>query len=333
MSDQPAEERRRLSVNAKRNDLLFIILTAAAAFSVSRLTIFIPLLESVTTKLTLFIASLAGLSAAYNNTLLTVDGFRMSFIAECTAFHFIVLFSLAVLFTPDQKTRHRIVGIMSGIPTIIFMNSVRLVLLGYIGNRTTRHTFDIIHDFIFQILMAILVLAMWFFWSERRPAHSKKTSYFITVITFSILYLLLASTIGDTYLSIMAYASSKIFSSVGFVDMAAAVMKGAFSYLIKWERYSISYRQDVVSLVLLWGLFSASIWQGMAAQTKNIKHFLKWVTAGTIILMALQLAECVGVGVLLREGVNAATVEEYLLYLRFLFIGLPVAIWWYSERR
>lgn len=332
MSVQPAEEGQHPPVKANRNYLLFIILTAVAVFSVGRLTIFIPLLESVTTKLTLSLASLVGVSASYKNTLLTVDGFRMSFIAECTALHFIILFSLAIFFTPKQKTRHRVAGIMAGIPTIILMNAVRLVLLGLIGSRTTRHSFDIIHDFIFQILMAILMLAMWFFWSEQKFANAKKINLSIAVIVFSAFYLFLASAVGGTYLAIMAYATSKIFSSVGFVDIAAAMREGRFSYLIKWKLYSINYRQDAISLALLWGLFSASIWQEITAQANNLKPLLKWVAAGTVIIMALQLAECVAVGVFLRQGVRAASVVEYLHYPRLLFIGVPIVMWCYSEK-
>lgn len=317
------------SAHTIRNYLLFSVFMSVAVFSVGRLDVLLTPLEAATTQLTLFLSSIFGISASYKDTLLTVDGFRMSFIGECTAIHFILIFSLAVLFTPKQRPIHRIIGVTTGIPAIIFVNSVRLVLLGIVGSRTTRPTFDIIHDFIFQILMAILVLVMWLFWSEQKTANTKRINFCVSAILFSIFYLCLASVAGDTYLYVMASATNMVFSGMGLVDSVAASMEGKFSYLIKWKLHSISYRQDIISLVLLLGLFSASIWQ---AGAKNISMLVKWAAIGAIILMVLQLTECVAVGVLLGWGISTHIIVEYLFYLRFLFIGLPIVMWWCADR-
>lgn len=329
MPTLPDKNELHSSAHTIRNYLLFSVLMSVALFAVGRLDVFLTPLEAVTTQLTLFISSVFGISASYKDTLLTVDGFRMSFIGECTAIHFILIFSLAVLFTPNQSPIHRIIGVTSGIPAIIFVNSARLVLLGIVGSRTTRPTFDIIHDFIFQILMAILVLVMWLFWSEHKVANTKRINFCVAAILFSVFYLFLASVAADTYLYVMVSATNMVFSGIGLVDSVAVFIDGKFSYLIKWTFHSISYRQDIISLVLLLGLFSASIWQ---ARAKNISILVKWAAIGTIILMFLQLTECVAVGVLLGRGISTATVVEYLFYLRFLFIGLPIVMWLCADR-
>ena len=94
------------------------------------------------------------------------DRFTFIIVPECGAIEVMAIFLAAVLAFPTGAWK-RITGAIVGIPVLYCVNIVRLACLGYIGAvDTTREWFNFTHEYIWQTVYVVFVVAVWLLWVE-----------------------------------------------------------------------------------------------------------------------------------------------------------------------
>ena len=94
---------------------------------------------------------------------LTVNGFNMQVIMECTAYTFYLFAILLVVFA-RWPLRHKIRGLGIILAGIFLINNLRFISMGYLGSYRPD-LFDLIHDIVWNVLFGFMVFGLWA-WQE-----------------------------------------------------------------------------------------------------------------------------------------------------------------------
>lgn len=90
---------------------------------------------------------------------LTVNGFTMKVIMECTAYNF-YLFVLVLTFFVRWPLKHKLISLGIFLGSIFVMNNMRFITMGYVGSYWPD-MFDLVHDYLWSILFGFLVFFIW----------------------------------------------------------------------------------------------------------------------------------------------------------------------------
>jgi exosortase/archaeosortase family protein len=101
-------------------------------------------------------------------TLLTVGGFRAKIILECSAVHASILL-LAFLIAYPSPFTEKVCGIVILIPSLILLNTVRILLLMLLGHYfgPVSSIYAVFHSYVMRFLMIALVLSLALIWLRR----------------------------------------------------------------------------------------------------------------------------------------------------------------------
>ena len=90
---------------------------------------------------------------------LTVDGFSLEIIVECTAYNF-YLFAIALAVFANWSTFHKVINLLIFFVTIFMVNNIRFIAMGYIG-RNYPDLFNTTHDYVWNILFGFMIFGLW----------------------------------------------------------------------------------------------------------------------------------------------------------------------------
>lgn len=103
----------------------------------------------------------------YSSGILTIE-----IIPECTGIFEIIIYTSIVLAYP-APWRKRLAGTGMGILAIIFLNMIRLLVLGLIGIRFTE-IMEWVHLYLWQLTIILFVLALFLLWLAWISSNGKK---------------------------------------------------------------------------------------------------------------------------------------------------------------
>ena len=104
---------------------------------------------------------------------LSVNGFHMQVIMECTAYNF-YLFVLVLTVFARWPLKHKFINLGIFLITIFVMNNMRFITMGYVGS-FWPDLFDVVHDYLWSIVFGFLVFAIWA-WREMAVNKLQTTS-------------------------------------------------------------------------------------------------------------------------------------------------------------
>lgn len=90
---------------------------------------------------------------------LSVNGFTMEVIMECTAYTF-YLFAVLLTVFARWPLKHKLVSLAVFLIVIFVMNKLRFIIMGYIGS-VYPGLFDAIHDYLWNILFGFILFGLW----------------------------------------------------------------------------------------------------------------------------------------------------------------------------
>jgi exosortase/archaeosortase family protein len=96
-------------------------------------------------------------SHAYPN--ITVSGYTMQVIMECTAYNFYIFVIYLSLFSP-VKWKQKLWTLVIFLSAVFVVNNLRFVTMGFVGNYSEQ-LFHIIHDYLWNILFGFMVFIIW----------------------------------------------------------------------------------------------------------------------------------------------------------------------------
>jgi len=118
-----------------------------------------------TAKVTGFFLSLFGMNTTVNtmanDVILSVNGFSMNIIDECTAVFSSIVYTSAVLAYPTIW-KNKAVGLV-GIPILYALNIIRLCVIAVVGI-SHPGMFEYVHTYLWQATFIIFVLGIFLLW-------------------------------------------------------------------------------------------------------------------------------------------------------------------------
>jgi exosortase/archaeosortase family protein len=90
---------------------------------------------------------------------ISVDGFPMEIIVECTAYNF-YLFAISLVIFSNWNLKHKFLNLGIFIVIIFLLNNLRFFAMGYIG-RNYPVLFETTHDYIWNILFGFMIFGVW----------------------------------------------------------------------------------------------------------------------------------------------------------------------------
>jgi Transmembrane exosortase (Exosortase_EpsH). len=158
------------------------------------------------------LGTLLGIAVTSNAEILTVDGFAMRIIRQCTASDYVVILALAILLYRRHSLSYRLIGVAIAVPTIIFANAIRLIVSGVVGAYSAK-AFQITHDYFWVIGFALFVVALWTLWVNGSFIATRKSAVrSAQVVTVSIATYLILLLFYEEYGDLMARLSTLFYA-------------------------------------------------------------------------------------------------------------------------
>ncbi len=147
---------------------ILVILTIA--ITVAPVAVVRPPIDA-TTKVAAALISALGIPNAVNGNLILLGSRTLQVNRDCTGAYLIAVFAALVLTYPASG-RDKGLAFAVGIPALLALNLLRLVgaagAAEYLPNQ-----FNLIHDYVFQVLLVLSVLCIWLLWINRLRADEK----------------------------------------------------------------------------------------------------------------------------------------------------------------
>ena len=105
---------------------------------------------------------------------ITVSGYTMEVIMECTAYNFYIFVICLSLLSP-VKWKQRIVTLLIFLVALFIINNFRFITMGYIGKHSYQW-FHYIHDYFWNILFGFLVFLIWVWRYKPNTNETKESS-------------------------------------------------------------------------------------------------------------------------------------------------------------
>ena len=90
---------------------------------------------------------------------LTIGGYTMQVVMECTAYNFYLFVFFLSLLSP-VNWKQRIITLLIFLVAVFFVNNLRFITVGYIGSYS-QNLFHLVHDYLWNILFGFLVFLIW----------------------------------------------------------------------------------------------------------------------------------------------------------------------------
>lgn len=109
---------------------------------------------------------LCGVPAGLSGVVLTLDGFRVRIVTECTALYGLLLYGAFVLAVPAPPLA-RLRGLMAGALSLTAVNVLRIALVTMVGAGRPE-LFELLHVYFGQVVMILTVVALALAWQSQQ---------------------------------------------------------------------------------------------------------------------------------------------------------------------
>lgn len=250
--------------------------------------------------------------------------FRMEITLECTGLHYLIIFLAGILAYPSRSLYYKLAGIFIGTFAILFLNILRIGILGIIAHHFSS-LFDFIHIYLWQGTFAFFVLLIWILWVNGKSGISRIfmryviLSLFVASISFELIILFM-----DYYAAFLAISADAVFSLLSPANglPIAAVAEGKLiGYVSQKGTIYNNISIDVINSVLF---FTLAV---VTASLSQYRLFLKRILAGIGLLFLQHLLYVIMYGVILVNGMDADSFAILLWFTRGFSIVTPLLVW------
>lgn len=113
------------------------------------------------------LGTLLGLPLTVSGDIVSVNGFAMRIIFECSALHYVLILALAILLYTGHSIGYRLLGVAAATLAVLAANAVRLITTGLMGS-VSMGSFHFVHEYLWVALFALLVFGIWKVWADGR---------------------------------------------------------------------------------------------------------------------------------------------------------------------
>ena len=267
------------------------------------------------------IGGLWGLAVNSHADILTVNGFAMQVINECTALNYVIILSTAMLLFARHSIRYRLVGVLIAVPTIILVNAFRLVISGICGS-VSRRLFDIVHEYLWVALFALLIFAMWKVWADRSlPFSRKKMQQTAAVLVSCSAMFSLLIVAMPVYAPFLAWLSSLILE----------VFLGDSQTAIAWvgNNLQCNHAGTIYRVPFALEYFNIAVFAGLVLPLQRRGDWKTLASSLVALISALLLNAMLianSIYLMIRHG--QGVLQGFLLIEKGVLLAVPFALWW-----
>ena len=120
------------------------------------------ILNNITASILGAVFSFGGADVVVNGAALSVNGFGLEIIDECTAVFSSIVYSACVLAYPTTL-KNKGLGIAFGVPSLYAINIFRLIVLTFVGI-SYPDMFEFVHVYLWQASFIIFVVVVFLLW-------------------------------------------------------------------------------------------------------------------------------------------------------------------------
>ena len=277
--------------------------------------------RGMTIQLARGLGLLLGLAMTRDVDILTVNGFAMRIVDQCTASNYVVILAAAMLLYTRHRLSYRLLGVAIAVPVIVLANAFRLVVTGVVGS-ISRSAFDLVHDYLWVIAFALLVFALWTLWVNGRFAVSRAGAAKVALVgAVSLATFLLLLVFHEAYGDLLARSGTffyRIFSS----DHQAAILRAG-------DQVFLSHGGTRIALHTLAEQINVAVFVGLMAPLQ------RWGDWEMLLFSVLGLAAMVVIGsIFIALGCSQAVasgaggLNDFLKIGSFVNLALPMATYW-----
>jgi exosortase H (IPTLxxWG-CTERM-specific) len=256
----------------------------------------------VTASLAGLCLNLFGRHAEVAGDVVSLNGFRVRIITECTALYCMVLFNSFVMSVPVALLS-RLKGLLAGFAFLFTVNTLRIAVVVMVG-AVYPGLFEIVHVYLMQVVMLLLVVAAALVWHRLVTRADGSDGPFLLRVA------VLATTVFPVWLAV----------NTTYVQAMDRLVAGIFT--IANYRLVINYQHMVYFQTFNIVLFIALI---LTERRLKWRGKLGWCMAGSLILVIGHLLFRIGNVLLTAFGweyalkltVSLSVIGEYLLPVLF----------------
>ena len=97
--------------------------------------------------------------------MISVAGYNMRVIFECTAYNF-YLFAIALVVFARWNIKDKLINFLIFIVSIFILNTFRFIIMGYVG-KFWPHLFHQIHDYVWTIIFGLVVFILYIWRNDK----------------------------------------------------------------------------------------------------------------------------------------------------------------------
>jgi exosortase/archaeosortase family protein len=315
-----------------QSGVFFALLFALCATAATVLAAYVPetilnLWLEISISTTTALCNLFGVPVTIAGDIMTVNGFAMRVITQCTAMHYVIIISTAILLYTRHSFQYRLAGLLISTLLIIIANSLRLIVIGIIGS-VSPDAFHIVHDYLWVAAFSLFVLGMWVLWAEQRFSLTRSAVMrgSVTLLICSTVYGVLLFAM-PLYGKLMALITSPLFKmQIGGSQGVISFTGEKMLYSYPGGSFSASYTMDLMVIALYIGLI-------LAAGDYCKQMIKKGISGLGVILCINAIVISVGGALAVRSGENAATLFLWIAHGLLLQLTLLTWILWRAPRK
>jgi exosortase/archaeosortase family protein len=271
----------------------------------------------LTMLVTRAVGGLFDLTVTSKADILTVNGFAMRIIRQCTAIDYVVILSSAMLIYTRHSLSYRLLGLAVAVPAIILVNACRLIISGVVGT-VSRRAFDFSHDYFWVIAFALIVFAIWTLWVNGRFSISRQAAWRVgQVAVASLAAYALLLIFHDAYGDLMAKASSLCYRLLDHDPLAAIERQGDAMF---FNRAGVSFHVNQVNVAIYVGLMAP-------LQKKGAWETLALTILGLLCIMLLSVI-FIALGCRFAAASGPGALNGFLGIGSIVHLALPMTVYW-----
>jgi exosortase/archaeosortase family protein len=273
----------------------------------------------LTVFLTTTLGSLLGLSMTSNADIVTVNGFAMKIIGQCTAFNYIVILALAILLYTRHTISYRLIGVVTATICLLFANAVRLLVTGMTGT-VSIEAFNFVHEYLWVALFALLVFGIWKVWADRSLNFSRQDAQSTGVIAIGCTAIfILLMTFKDLHCRLLANLAAPLFKLLLGDSQAALIWDGSLQFTQGATKVRMGLFFEMANIAVYVGIMLPYLW----GKRKEIPTALLGLVV--LVIMYAEFIAIMGVDAI-KQGKVAA--EFFQFIGSGVFLALPMALYW-----
>jgi len=276
--------------------------------------------RALTVTTTTALGSLLGLSMTSNADIVTVNGFAMRIVDQCTAFNYVIILTLAMLLSARHTWKYRLAGIIVSAPVIVLANAVRLIITGMTGTLSMT-AFNFVHEYLWVALFALLVFGIWKVWTDKGFNLTRQAVRHVAVVAASCTAAFTVMIFfKGAYSSLLASLASPLFRILLGDPQSSFLWDGSF---LRYGTGTTTLRMglffEIANVAVYVGLMLPYLWRNRKAVPAALTGL------AVLVVMYAEFIACMGVTGI-RHGKAAA---DFLQFIGSgMFLALPMALYW-----